>query len=231
MTSNYVSPETATSILELIVARFLCKRSTDLSWIMAPKASVWARRHGVALTDNLVFAPDDGWMVYRDLSKCEIQIHRGHDVFRDMMNRLIAELPEECERFVGPMKSDEFRILLIYAGREVYDFFVRDHRFGTPPRGKMFRSNLRGGYGYDGRRTKRPDTAVFALKRKIENHRRKGFDDLAELEAELVRREAILRAGGDPMAGIRPVRATPNGVPLDPDEILEQHRRMLGLVK
>ena len=220
----------ATQILEMIVARFLCKRFTDLTWRISPKAAPWARQHGASISTAMEFVPSDEWVGYRNLAKCEVDVHSNHEVFADLMLRLVRELPGEVDRYVEVIRRDEFRILLVYAGREVYDFFVRDHRFGTPPRGKMYRSNLRSGFEGAGERPPRPDMAVVGLRRKIARWKAMGFPDVGDLEAELARREAVLKAGGDPLAGKR-FRKLLVSRPMTPDEVLEEHRRSIGLEK
>jgi len=190
-------------IMELVVARFLCKRSTDLTWIISPKAVDWAVSNGVAISRKFSLVPSDEWRSFKDLSNHEKTIHDRHEYFSEVMTSLVEALPGEVERFTYSLNQQEFRIILVYGGQVPYDFFARDHRFGAPPRGKVFRSNVRGEWRASPGR-KRPDVAVVALKRKIEHVRAMG-SDTSELEIELARRQKVLDSGGDPMEGVRKV--------------------------
>lgn len=118
------------------------------------------------------------------------------------MRQLVVDIPAEIDRFVTHIRPDEYRILLTYAGQEVYEFFARDHRFGAPPRGKVYRSNKRKTWTTERSGVRRPDMAVVALERKIRYVEALGGDtDL--LKIELQRRKDAIARGEDPMAGQR----------------------------
>src|ERR1043165_9726289 len=121
-------------VVRLVVGRFLCKRDSDNTWVVSPKAAPWLVRGGVSLSRSLKFAPDDEWKSYKSLSSHRQLIHFERDTFSDAMTRMVRELPGEIDRFTYSLTPDEFRILLVYAGSEVYEFFARGHRFGAPPR-------------------------------------------------------------------------------------------------
>jgi hypothetical protein len=204
-------------ILLLIVSRFLCRRNNDLTWTVSPKAAKWLIDRGISVSNSMLVAHDDEMASMRDLRNHEVLIHSRHDYFAEVMRDLVTDLPKEVDNFTSLIRPDEYRILLVYGGREVYDFFVRDHRFGPPPRGKMYRSNLRG----DWRRppTPRPDNALLRLRKKIDRLKSYGAD-VHELEAELQRRKDCIARGEDPLAGSRrgEVRRAPRK---GPDDALE----------
>lgn len=185
-------------ILEIIAVRFLMRPAKQLTWQVSPKAAGWLRARGVAVSEALLVAPPDDWRLYRDLRNCEKEVHDRHEYFADVVRDLVTRLPAEVERYTVSLNPGEYRILLVYAGQEAYDFFARDHRFGPLPRGKVYRSNLRRGYDSMKGRAKRPDVAVFKLERKIAALRAYG-GDTTDLETELARRKTALERGLDPM--------------------------------
>lgn len=203
------------------MARFLCVRNNDLTWKVSPKAVVWAQQLGAVVTDRFVFAPSDEWLKYKDLRRCEDMIHFNRDYFALAMRGLLESVPEEVDRYTIRLVPDEYRILLVYAGQGVYDFFVRDHRFGAPPRGKVFRSNVRGTWSSPNAGRKRPDMAIFHLDRKIKNFMAMGAD-VAELLKERARRLEAIAAGEDPMAGRRKVLVQSR--PLTVDQEIDRMR-------
>lgn len=218
--------EGSQSIVELVVARFLCVRNDDLTWKVSPKAVVWAKQLGVVVTEKFVFAPSDEWLRYKDLRRCEEMIHFNRDYFALAMKGLLESVPHEVERFTVRLVPDEYRILLVYAGQNVYDFFVRDHRFGAPPRGKVYRSNVRGNWSSPNAGRKRPDMAIFHLDRKI-NYQKSIGADVSELLKERERRVTAISLGEDPMAGRRKSFVLSKALTVD-EEIKRMRTQIFG---
>lgn len=212
-------------ILLLVATRFLCKRNNDLTWVTSPKTVGWFRDNGVTVSNALLIAHSDEMLSMRDLRNHEVLIHSRYDYFAEVMRKLVETMPGEVDRYTALLRPDEYRILLVYAGREVYDFFARDHRFGPPPRGKIYRSNLRGAWKRPP--TPRPDNAIRSLGRKISVMESYGADT-TDLRVELERRKACAAKGEDPMAAVR--RGEARSTRIGPDEAIERVRaRALGV--
>jgi hypothetical protein len=180
----------------LITGRFMCRPDGENTWIVSPLAWEYVAQTGVSIDPVTGRMPvDPEWVSYRRLDNWEWLIASNSELFEEFLTDLIHEASPTLEKFTGHLSAEEYRILLRYAGRGVYDFFVFDHRFGPPPRGREFRSNLRGEWQVKPHRT-RPDNALSALRRRIDRLEARGEDATADRE-ELARREALVRAGED----------------------------------
>lgn len=209
-------------IMEMVVARFLCKRDSELTLTISHRAVVWAQDQGVAVSREFQVAITDEWRKMRDLSRCEELVASRHEYFSDLMGKLVEEMPDEVNRYTGSLRPDEYRVLLVYAGREVYDWFSRDHRFGPPPRGKAYVTNRRSSWDHD--RSKRPDMALVGIDRRIKHYEALGADT-TEMHLERKRRVEAMARGEDPLAGVRRVRAGVKAL-LSPEEVAGNMRKM-----
>jgi hypothetical protein len=142
------------------------------------------------------FAPPDEWVTARDLANYGHLISANQAAFSSYMAAMIEKAPETLEKCTVRLTLSEYALLLGFAGQDVYDFFVRDHRFGPPPRGRKYRSNVRGEWVEKSGNLKihRPDNALLALRRRIEYYTDMGAD-VADLKAEYLRREKAIAEG------------------------------------
>jgi hypothetical protein len=183
------------SIKQILIGRFLIGPNSPTTYVIAPRMWQWAADHGYAVDPlTSTIARDGDWDKCRNLEFNILTIIRNKDEFQLLLQEMIDEYPNDLNRYTTRFTVTEYAILLQQGGQAIYDWFVRDHRFGAPPRGKAFRSNLKGEWKNIPR--KRPDNAVNKLRYKIETFERKGWD-CSDLKIELARREWCLKHGLD----------------------------------
>lgn len=182
----------------LITARFLVVANSGPVWRVSAPALPTLSRNAIAINAEGEFAPPDDWREARNLRNFEALIARNSETFRNRLEEIVEQHEATIDKCAGYIRQPEFAILLAFGGSGVYDFFVRDHRFGTPPRGKQFRSNLRGPWikkvGH--RKIHRPDNAVLAANRSINRFQSTGAD-VSSLIQERDRRAQMIREGLD----------------------------------
>jgi hypothetical protein len=123
-----------------------------------------------------------------------IKIINHKDEFAVMLQEMIDQYPNDINRYTTRLTTTEYAILLQQGGEDIYRWFAMDHRFGAPPRGKAFRSNVRGDWKNIAR--KRPDNAISKLRQKITTFEERGWET-DELKIELGRRQWCLDHGLD----------------------------------
>jgi hypothetical protein len=178
------------SIQQILIGRFLLNPNSPTTYVLAPRMWQWASDHGYAVDPlTSTVARDSDWDQCRNLEYNIVTIIRNKDEFQMLLLEMIQSYPSDLNRYTTKLTQAEYSILLFQGGQEVYDWFVMDHRFGAPPRGKAFRSNIKGPWKAIPR--KRPDNAINKLRYKIEQCERKGWD-VSDLLVELARREWCL---------------------------------------
>jgi hypothetical protein len=183
-------------IKTLIVARFLVEPGPSLLWRVTPQSLPILQELDIPINTNGEFAPPDEWVTARNLARFGSLISQNRIAFSTYLAKIIERAPNTLNRCTKSLNKDEYSLILGFAGQEVYDFFVHDHRFGPPPRGKRYRSNLRGAWTEKSGiyKISRPDNALLALRRSIVYYTALGAD-VSELEKEYARRGAAIAAG------------------------------------
>lgn len=180
---------------QIVIGRFLLTPHSPTTYLIAPVVWDWANRHGYAVDPvTSTVARCEEWDRCRNLEDVVYQIVKEKELFTELLLEAIEKVPYEMNRYTTRLSSVEYAILLQQGGQEVYDWFVRDHRFGAPPRGKAYRSNLRGEWRKSER--KRPDNALNKLRQKITYEDQLGHDT-TDLKNELARRAWCLEHGFD----------------------------------
>jgi len=183
-------------VRRLLVGRFMCRADGDNTIQVSPLA--WDYLIGMGLLVDPIggrMAVDPEWASYRRLDNWEWLIARNRELFSDRLVDMINDVSKTVEEYTVGLSADEYRILLNYGGRDVYDFFVFDHRFGAPPRGREYRSNLRKPW-HEGPRRGRPDNGLLALRRRIDRRMDRG-EDVSDDLVELLRRRGLIERGLD----------------------------------
>lgn len=183
------------SIKQILIGRFLLSPHSPTTYIIAPAVWKWANENEYPvdpLTSTIARANE--WDRCRNLEYVILNIIREKDLFSTLLLEMIEKVPYEINRYTTRITTIEYAILLQQGGQEVYDWFVKDHRFGAPPRGKAFRSNLRG--EWQSKERKRPDNALSKLRQKITYQDQLGYDTSA-LKKELARRAWCIDHGFD----------------------------------
>lgn len=183
------------SIKQILIGRFLLSPHSPTTYVIAPAVWKWSNDHGYPVDPlTSTVARTNEWDRCRNLENVLVEIIKHKDEFSTFMLELIERVPYEINRYTTRISPIEYAILLQQGGQEVYDWFVRDHRFGAPPRGKVYRSNLRGEWRSIER--KRPDNAISKLRQKITYQDQLGYNT-TELKKELARRTWCIDHGFD----------------------------------
>lgn len=218
----------------LIRLRFGTIRRSNTEWKLTRLSHRVLALEKVPFNEAGYFVPPVEWLPASDLYNFQKLIQDNSTMFRYALEQVITHFRDCAEACTGHLTHYEYSYLLSYGGQEIYDFFVHNHRFGNPPRGKDFRSNIRG--EWIDRERHRPDNAIHPLERKIKRQEAMGMDT-SDLVAELARRKACIARGEDPLVGrrrqdlIRPEtrrgsygkrppqpRSSPYTLPLGPDK-------------
>lgn len=185
----------ALPVKQIVIGRFLISPRDQNTYFIAPAVWSWANDNGYPVDPlTSTIAKDHSWNRCRNLENVLDVIVPNKETFSELMMEAIEKVPFDLNRFTTRLSTIEYAILLNQGGREVYDWFVYDHRFGPPPRGKAFRSNIRG--EWEPKERKRPDNALTQLRRKI-TFRESIGEDVTELQKEYARREWCLNQGLD----------------------------------